>query len=266
MNLEHPVLRHIYLIARKEVITASEYDGAVSAAKTFVERSFSIVSTQLKQITEVARVDNVAPIHFMTEPSRLYREKLVGIMHMIDGMLIGLEAAHADTRKRYSGTTVTAEKPNRRFPPRVFVVHGHDHDALDAVVTFIGQLGLDVCVLKDEPNKGRTVIEKLEQEADGADYAVVICTPDDEGYSRADGVKNAKARARQNVVLELGYFISDLDRSRVCALMVGDIEMPSDVAGVLYTRFDLLEAWQVELKRELEAAGLLFALSKDASG
>lgn len=265
MNLQHPVLRHIYLIGRKDTITASEYDSAVAAAKTFVGQAFGALSTQLKQITEVARVDNIPPVSFLSDSNTLFREKLVGIMHMVDGMIVGFEAAHSDMRRRYSLSESSTPSKSVRFPPRVFVVHGHDHSALAAVSEFLRGLGLEVCVLKDEPNKGRTVIEKFEQEADGADYAVVICTPDDQGYACAQGVSAARSRARQNVILELGYFIANLQRSRVCALMVGDIEMPSDVTGVLYTRFDAGNAWRTELLRELQAAGVMYGLPANAT-
>ena len=62
-------------------------------------------------------------------------------------------------------------------------------------------------------------------------------------------------RARQNVVLELGYFIGRLGRDRVCALKRDDIEMPSDFGGVVYETFDSGGGWKQALGRELQAAG-----------
>jgi len=83
-------------------------------------------------------------------------------------------------------------------------------------------------------------------------FAVVLLTPDDVG-----GVDRAELqpRARQNVILELGYFIGRLTRSRVCALKRGEVEVPSDFGGVVYTPFDDSGGWKAALGRELEAAG-----------
>ena len=62
-------------------------------------------------------------------------------------------------------------------------------------------------------------------------------------------------RARQNVVLELGYFVGKAGRNRVCALMRGGVEVPSDIVGVVFEQFDAAGAWKMVLVRELLAAG-----------
>ncbi len=64
-----------------------------------------------------------------------------------------------------------------------------------------------------------------------------------------------KPRARQNVVLELGYFIGRLGRERVCALKRGEVEIPSDFGGVVYAPFDEGGGWRQTLANELQAAG-----------
>jgi predicted nucleotide-binding protein len=94
---------------------------------------------------------------------------------------------------------------------------------------------------------GRTVIEKFEQCAD-VGFAVVLLTPD-------DPLTNGAMRARQNVILELGYFIGKLGRARVCALKKGHMEIPSDIFGVLFKQADAANEWRAELVRELQAAG-----------
>jgi hypothetical protein len=65
----------------------------------------------------------------------------------------------------------------------------------------------------------------------------------------------SRPRARQNVLLELGYFVGRLGRSRVRALMRGDMEVPSDFGGVVYEPFDAGGAWKQALSREFQAAG-----------
>ena len=85
-------------------------------------------------------------------------------------------------------------------------------------------------------------------------FAVVLLTPDDVGASA--GSNDLRPRARQNVVLELGYFTSSLGRSRVCALKKGDIEIPSDYLGIVYVPLDEAGAWRIALAKEMKAAGL----------
>ena len=140
---------------------------------------------------------------------------------------------------------------------KVFVVHGHDDEAKIAVSDFLKQIGLEPIILHEQTDQGRTIIEKFSDYAGEVSYAVVILTPDDIGGAASEGnIKKLKQRARQNVILELGFFISALGRGHVCALKRGDIEIPSDYAGVIYKTFDEAGAWKIELAKELLAAGL----------
>ncbi len=136
---------------------------------------------------------------------------------------------------------------------KVFVVHGHDERARDAVARFLSRLELEPIILHEQANRGRTIIEKFEDHAD-AGFAVVLLTPDDIGAAEEDQ-GNLKPRARQNVILELGFFIGKLGREKVCALRAHDIETPSDFEGVVYIVLDELGAWKMALARELKAAG-----------
>ena len=137
---------------------------------------------------------------------------------------------------------------------RVFVIHGHDESARETVARFLEKAGLEAVILHEQPNKGRTIIEKFEDYAD-VTFAVVLLTPDDVGEARDRGAE-LRPRARQNVVFEFGYFIGKLGRERVCALAKGEIERPSDSDGILYVRLDDNDGWKMHLLRELKAAGL----------
>ena len=85
-------------------------------------------------------------------------------------------------------------------------------------------------------------------------------TPDDVG-SLASDPKMLKSRARQNVILELGYFMGRLGRSRVCALYKGEIELPSDYQGVIYIEIDNAGAWRTKLAQEFVQAKVPIELS-----
>ncbi|MBE0618640.1 MAG: nucleotide-binding protein, partial [Proteobacteria bacterium] len=88
-------------------------------------------------------------------------------------------------------------------------------------------------------------------------FAVILLSPDDVGRRRGDPPERLRPRARQNVVLELGYFLGRIGRDRVVALYLdeGDFEMPSDYAGVLFVKYDAQGKWAFDLVRELNAAG-----------
>ena len=109
---------------------------------------------------------------------------------------------------------------------RVFIVHGHDEAAKQSVARFLEQMSFQPIILHEQPNLGRTIIEKIEDHHD-VGFAVVLLTLDDECVTPTGN----KKRARQNVVLELGYFIGHLGRDRVAALKRGDLELPSDIIG-----------------------------------
>jgi predicted nucleotide-binding protein len=148
------------------------------------------------------------------------------------------------------GSTTSADRRNT-----IFVVHGHD-DGLKASVARLLEraTSAEVVILHEQADKGQTVIEKFESHAQPATFAVVLLTPDDEG--RKNGVDDWSARARQNVILEHGYFIGRLGRSRVVALYKGKVELPSDLSGLIYKAVDDAGAWKWELAKELRAADI----------
>jgi predicted nucleotide-binding protein len=136
---------------------------------------------------------------------------------------------------------------------KVFIVHGHDEKRLLEVKEILKSQGLLPIVLKDEPNGGSTVIEKFERNAD-VGFVVVLVTADDVGSVKTEAGK-LNPRARQNVILELGYFIGRLTRARICALNDSGVELPSDIHGVVYTALDSGGAWRYKLLDELKHAG-----------
>lgn len=144
---------------------------------------------------------------------------------------------------------------------QLFIVHGHDEAAREAVARFLGIFDLDPIILNEEPNRGGTLIEKLDRYR-GIGYAVVLLTPDDIGGVKDSKYHDLRPRPRQNVILELGYFIAALGRNRVATLHKPDIEMPSDYAGSAYIPMDRAGAWKIALARELQDAGYAIDMNK----
>ncbi|WP_300440481.1 nucleotide-binding protein [Zoogloea sp.] len=164
------------------------------------------------------------------------------------------------TATRYESAPLAPELPSKNS---VFLVHGHDEGAKHSVARFLEQLGVKPVILQEQINRGMTVIEKFEEFAGRAGFAVILMTPDDYGYPV--GLDNERRhRPRQNVVLELGYFTGRLGRDKVFVLMKGDIEVPSDVLGLVYQSMDNSNGWQLMLAKELKAAGFEIDLNRIA--
>lgn len=146
----------------------------------------------------------------------------------------------------------------------IFLVHGHDEATKEKVARFLEKIGLNVIILHEQVNQGMTIIEKFEQFAAQAGFAVVLFTPDDVGFPL--GAEDRKQpRARQNVVLEMGFFVGKLKRERVCVLYKGGVELPSDILGVVYHAIDDAEGWKLSLAKELKAASYEIDLNKIVS-
>jgi len=60
----------------------------------------------------------------------------------------------------------------------------------------------------------------------------------------------------------LGYFIGKLGRKNTSAIVVEEVEIPSDYHGILYIKFDTGNAWKLSLAKELREAGFKFDANK----
>lgn len=127
---------------------------------------------------------------------------------------------------------------------KVFIVHGHDAALKVSVARLMEKVGIEPIILSEQPNCGSTIIEKVEKNSDvGA--AICLFTADDE-------CKDGTKRARQNVVLETGYFWGKLGRDKMVILADKGVELPSDMQGVVYTDTG---NWQFSLCKELKQMG-----------
>ena len=144
------------------------------------------------------------------------------------------------------------KKEERTNTNEVFIIHGRNNGTKETVARILERLKLKPVILAEQASHGRTIIEKLEEHAQ-VGFAVALLTRDDTGSLKGEE-DNLKPRARQNVLFEFGFFIGSLGRSRVCALTEGDVEIPSDYAGVVYIPLNE-GGWKFELAKELKNAG-----------
>lgn len=141
---------------------------------------------------------------------------------------------------------------------KVFIVHGHDKEAIAETALTLERAGFEAIILHEQPDIGNTIIEKIEKHTDVA-YAVILYTPCDLG--RAKEELEDKYRARQNVVFEHGYLMGKLGRDHVAALVKGNIETPGDLGGIVYIPMDPDGFWKVKLAKSMNAVNLNFDLN-----
>jgi predicted nucleotide-binding protein len=137
---------------------------------------------------------------------------------------------------------------------KLFIIHGHDELLKMEVQLLLHRAGVNSMVLHELPDKGRTIIDKLIEEGSQSNYAIALLSPDD---LLGDG----KGRARQNVILEIGYFMGQLGKERVRLLVKGDLDIPSDLQGILYEKVDDSGNWRMKVLKELIAVGIFVDLN-----
>ena len=172
-------------------------------------------------------------------------------MSLLEGLVQHLEERKLDlgTSQPVPVRSTVADNNN------IFIVHGRHNESKEAIARFLECLDLKPIVLHEQPNQGKTVIEKFEANAE-VGFAVIILTADDVGALAMNGNKEPlKQRSRQNVIFELGYFVGRLTRARVCALYEEGVELPSDIHGIAYVPWDANASWKLSLIKELKAAG-----------
>ncbi len=151
-------------------------------------------------------------------------------------------------------------KENRK----VFIVYGHDENAKCELEAMLRRWEINPIFLDQLPSEGQTIIEKLGKYRAEVSFAVVLATPDDEGFKV--GHSDEKAfRARQNVVLETGMMLALLGRAKVAILLKDQekMERPSDIQGLIYIPFkDRVEDGKLLLAKELNAQGINIDVDK----
>jgi len=138
--------------------------------------------------------------------------------------------------------------PHEPDAPQAFIVHGHNETAKLALKNYLqNTLQLpEPIILHEQPNRGRTIIEKFEDYAGFSSLVFVLLTADDQVCDGAES-DDVKRRARQNVIFEMGYFLGMLGRTtgRVLLLHGGCLDLPSDISGVVY----------IDISQGIEQAG-----------
>ncbi|RMH86400.1 nucleotide-binding protein [Pseudomonas sp. AOB-7] len=233
---------------------SSELTALIAAIKDTLDRCFGEDTSAYNRLKDAFRLEHVEYFLMSGMPSPDYKritrenvERAVALLkegqRMLREDLIDCEEQGHSSEKSSSTAAALSKK--------VFIVHGREEGPREAVARFLQTIGLEPIILHEQASKGRTVIEKVEAQGD-VSFAVVLLTPDDTGSLKGGA---PEPRARQNVLLELGYFIGRLGRPNVCALMRGNVEIPSDFAGSVWVEMDESGGWKSKLSLELQEAG-----------
>lgn len=237
------IIEEIDILIQKNITPSDpEFAGWYTKAESFLEKRFGEKSTALSNFQKT----RFSPRFYTSSTTqadfiRFCKENLLRTKAVLNAYMEEM----IDEGKDEVSMPVKAQ---RHFN-KIFIVHGHDGELKQAVARIIENQNIEAIILSEKANLGRTIIEKFEDYSE-VDGAICLFTADDLGKTQKDSVD--QLRARQNVVLETGYFMGKLGRNHVIILADNGIEMPSDLSCVVYTD---TAHWQIELLRELKAMG-----------
>ena len=187
-------------------------------------------------------------------------ESLIHNIRTLQGKMISHQAKNYPPKENATFSILSSMnivKNNKK----VFIVHGHDNEAKQELARVLEKSDFEAIILHEQPNSGKTIIEKIERYTD-VGYAIVLYTECDKGRDKNVPIEQEKSRARQNVVFEHGYLIAKLGRDHVCALVKGDVETPGDISGVVYVPMDENGAWKMQLAKDMQDVGLPVDMNK----
>jgi hypothetical protein len=149
-----------------------------------------------------------------------------------------------------SGFIASASDSSEEQPRRIFISHGRSPDWHKAQAYIERDIKIETLELAQEANRGRTVLQKLNEEANRCSYAVIVMTGDDEVG------EGGHPRVRENVMHEIGFFQGKYGLANVCLLYEEGTNIPSNIHGLVYIPYPkgYVDATFGALRRELEAA------------
>lgn len=224
----------------------------------FLERTFGKESTELKFFKKISfslpfvgfisfGSDDVVSSSSSQEDIKICKKGITETKLILQTYLEELEEKYALSPKNTDNNNIDLT--------RVFIVHGHNGEIKQKVARLVEQQNIKPIILDEQPNAGKTIIEKFEQHSN---VGVTIClfTADDTG--KANKEEEPKPRARQNVVLETGFFMGKLGRERLVIIAENGIELPSDMQGVVYINNN----WEFAMLKELKNMGFDIDMNK----
>lgn len=241
-----------FLLQNKVTTEGDSFITWKNRVELFLNRRYGSSSFELQQFKEISFYrSSIAELNGMISVDHWpeCRKGLHIAQDLLNTLLVDLKD---------EDTAVPTSAPQKQLSnfQKVFIVHGHDGELKESVARIIEKQGIEATILSEKENQGKTIIEKIERNSE-VGGAICLFTADDYGKEKEE--TEEKARARQNVVFEAGFFMGKLGREHVVLLADPGIEMPSDLSGVVYTN---TRNWQFDLLRELKKMGYGVDLNK----
>lgn len=123
----------------------------------------------------------------------------------------------------------SAKKTDKRNS--IFITHGRSEDWRELQSFLTDTLGITAIECAQEPNRGATIIQKIERLSEQCSYAIVV-------MSAEDDFGNTQIRARENVIHEIGFFQGRYGLDKVCILHEENANIPTNLAGIVYIPFE----------------------------
>lgn len=230
-------------------LSSDDYSSWKLVALNYLEKIFGKESTNISGIMDVGEYGAFPMAADERWWENHYVKSLQTQIKLLEGLIESLET------EMTINTGEQIQEKRVKYGRRIFLVHGRNERFLHETARYLEKLKLEIIILRDQPNEGRTIIEKF-IDYSNAGFAIVLLSDDDRGGSKDTTYEEQNLRARQNVIFELGFFIGKLGRKRVCALYIPGVDIPSDYEGVLFIPFDEQGGWRLKIAREIKAAGL----------
>ncbi|MGL5759409.1 TIR domain-containing protein [Plesiomonas sp.] len=241
-----------------EVRNNGDYQSGFERLNRWKERATKLIATQINQL-EGDKLKNKKkgsfrmgnPVGNLVDEARMY----LAFLQALEDELRNHPEDVLDQAMPVEQVAIVEGPQHQRISNAVFIVHGHDElNLLRTKELLRERWTLEPIVLSGQPGKGRTIIEKFEDEAQRASFAFVLLTPDD--VIQKD--ENEYSQARPNVVFELGWFYGRLGRERVCILFKEGTRIHTDLDGVSRIQFkESVSESMAQIETELVEAGLI---------
>lgn len=225
---------------------------SVRTASKFIFGETSPLTQQL--IAEMKAIVALVPAQATTKPNwgEILTLKLLHAERLLEQLMLLANAGHTGRRSYSSGIPSTK---------KVFIVHGHDELNWRRLQSLLIEPpykahAIEPMVIREQAGQSKPILQKFEDAAAEACYAIAIFTPDDMIRVKYSGAQHEQARP--NVIFEAGWFVGRLGPSRVLLLVKQGTQLHSDFDGVSRINFaESVEESMAQINRELVVAGLV---------
>jgi len=241
---------------------------------TYIISQFYVYKNRCSQYVEVCNHYQQLPRHLQqaTFVKRYYENARARMGYLTEKPIVAEEnlPESTDTQKSQNivenmsrtlsqfanAVSSTVNNPGKNYTTgsvqerQIFLVYGGMPANLPVIEALLNASGIRYINLSNEVKTGSTIIEAFEKQASLTDFAIVLCTPDNEG---TDGAWYP----RLNVIFEYGYFMAKLGRRNVCLMRYENgkkLVMPSDFNSIYQISMDK-GTWANELGNALRSAG-----------